>query len=183
MKKIIKFTAIVLIIFALVYLLDDVYSWVMHTLYPIRYSEHIEKYSEKYDLDKYLVMAVIKAESNYIHDAHSGVARGLMQITDDTARWISRELGVPFEQDSLEDPEKNIELGCFYLSYLLDHYRGDEAISLAAYNAGMGNVRKWLENPKYSLDGVHLENIPFKETREYVEKVKKYRLIYKKLYE
>lgn len=182
MKKVIKFIIIVLLIFATIHLLDDVYNMVMHTLYPLRHTEHIEKYSEKYDLDKYLVMAVIKAESNYIHDAHSGFARGLMQITGDTAKWISSELNLPFEDDDIEDPEKNIEFGCFYLSYLLEHYSGDEVLALSAYNAGMGNVSKWLQNPKHSPDGSTLKNIPFRETREYVDKIKNYKAIYKKLY-
>ena len=183
MRKIIKFIAIVLSIFTLIYLLDDGYNFLMHTIYPLRYKEQIEKYSQEYDLDKFLVMAVIKAESNFIRDAHSGVARGLMQVTDDTANWISKELGAPFDPEDIEDPEKNIEFGCFYLSYLLNHYGDDETLALAAYNAGMGNVRKWLENPEHSPDGVTLKNIPFKETRDYVKKINKYKLIYKKLYE
>lgn len=183
MRKIIKFIAIVLSIFVLIHLADDGYKLIMHSLFPNRHTELIEEYSEKYDLDKFLVMAVIKAESNYIHDAHSGVARGLMQITDSTALWISKELDIPFKDGDLENPAKNIEFGCFYLSYLLDYYNNDETLALAAYNAGLGNVRSWLKNPEHSPDGVHLESIPFRETREYVEKIKRYKIIYKKLYQ
>ena len=141
-------------------------------MYPIRYSEYIEENSEKYNLDKYLVMGVIKAESNYIYDAHSGVARGLMQITDETALWISKQLDIEFTHDDIENPQKNIEMGCFYLDYLISHYDNTD-VALAAYNAGMGNVNKWLSTPEYSIDGKTLSHIPYKETRNYVEKVNK----------
>ncbi|MCX7714181.1 MAG: lytic transglycosylase domain-containing protein [Clostridia bacterium] len=149
--------------------------------YPLRHVEYIDKYSKEYGLDRYLVMGVIKAESNYIHDAHSGVARGLMQITDDTAKWIAGKMGLEFKADDIEDPETNIKMGCFYLSYLIAYYKNID-VALAAYNGGMGNVDKWLANKKYSADGKTLFKIPFAETEKYVERVNKYMKIYKKIY-
>ena len=177
-KRILVFTlGIVLIVSASILL----YHLIIRVIYPVRYSEYIEENSEKYNLDKYLVMSVIKAESNYIYDAHSGVARGLMQITDETALWISKQLDIEFNHDDIENPEKNIEMGCFYLNYLISHYKNTD-VALAAYNAGMGNVNKWLSTPEYSDDGKTLSRIPYKETREYVKKVNKYQQKYKDLY-
>lgn len=152
-------------------------------IYPLRFEEYIEQYSDEYGLDKYLVMSLIKAESNYIHDAHSGLARGLMQITDDTALWISEKLGTSFKSDDLDNPKININMGCYYLSYLSDYYNGDTSLALAAYNAGMGNVNRWLSDTRYSKSGAALDNIPFPETEKYVKKVNKGINIYKKLYQ
>jgi len=155
---------------------------IMRAVYPLRYHEHIKKYSEKYDLDEHLVMAIIKAESNYIHDAHSGYAGGLMQITDETGKWISEQLNIGFNHEDIHNPEKNIKMGCYYMSYLLSHYDNNLDVALAAYNAGMGNVNKWLKNPEYSPDGKNLSYVPYEETREYVKKVKEYKETYKRLY-
>ncbi len=151
-------------------------------LYPLRYTELVEKYADQNNLDPYLVYGVIKAESNFIHDAHSGVARGLMQITDSTAEWIAGKMGLKdFEPALLDDPAWNIQMGCYYLRYLLDYY-GDRELALAAYNAGMGNVDRWLADEAHSADGETLDNIPFGETREYVKRVEKYTKIYRERY-
>lgn len=155
---------------------------VAKAIYPLKYEEHIEKYSEEYGIDKYLVMALIKAESNYVNDAHSGVARGLMQITDETALWIADKMHKEFENDDIENPEINISMGCYYLKYLLNYYNNDTALALVAYNAGMGNVNKWLSDSEYSENGKTLHTIPFGETKRYLEKVEKGMKIYKKLY-
>ena len=156
---------------------------VFKILYPLRYEEYIIEYSNKYELDKYLVMSLIKAESNYIYDAHSGFARGLMQITDDTALWISEKLDTDFKYEDLNNPQININMGCYYLKYLTDYYKGNTSLALAAYNAGMGNVNRWLSDSRYSKTGNTLDYIPFPETEKYVEKVNKGINIYKKLYQ
>ena len=171
-----------LLIILLVFSIKPAEKLTVNILYPLRYEEHIEKYSNDYNLDKYLVMAIIKAESNFIPDAHSGVARGLMQITDDTALWISEKIDIGFDSSKLEDPKTNIKMGCYYLRYLLDYYDEDVTLSLAAYNAGMGNVDKWLKDPRYSKSGKTLDVIPFKETQKYIEKINKSINIYKKYY-
>lgn len=172
-KRILLLILCIVLIFSLI-------KPIMKALYPLRYGEYIITYSDKYDLDKYLVMALIKAESNYIYDAHSGVARGLMQITDETADWIATKLS--FENFNILNPETNINMGCFYLSYLLDYYKGNEQLALAAYNAGMGNVNKWLLDKEYSQSGETLDNIPFEETRQYIDKIERNKKIYIKLY-
>ena len=173
-RLIIKLLVLAVIVLALKSGFDTAFEMV----YPLRHDDVITQYSQEYSLDRYLVMGVIKAESNYIHDAHSGVARGLMQITDDTAKWIAGKLNIEFTADDIEDPDTNIRMGCYYLSYLINRY-GDINVALAAYNGGMGNVDKWLSDSRYSSDGKTLSDIPFPETEKYVERVNKYTGIYK----
>lgn len=159
----------------------------MHTcktlLFPLAYEDIITKYSNDNKLDKYLVMAVIKTESNFIPDAHSGKAAGLMQLTEETAKWVSDKMDIDYSKIELNNPKDNIRLGCYYLRYLIDLYDGNIDVALAAYNGGLGNVNKWLSDTRYSSDGVDLDKIPFKETREYVKKVNKQWVHYKKMYD
>ena len=137
--------------------------------YPIAYGDYILQYAGENDLDPFLVMAVIHIESNFVPEAQSHVAYGLMQMTEDTAAWTAKDMKIKGDYD-FTDPETSIKLGCHYLKHLLDLY-GNTDTALAAYNAGMGNVNSWLQNPDYSSDGKTLYYIPFPETRSYVEKV------------
>jgi soluble lytic murein transglycosylase len=147
--------------------------------YPIKYSEYVVKYSEKYSVDPYLIYALIKAESNFDEFAlsHKG-AVGLMQITPNTGRYISTLLKEKNYKDTdLFDPEKNIKFGVFYFKKLYSDFGNDLNLALAAYNAGEGNVRKWMINNKLK------EEMLFKETKLYIKKVKKYYMIYKWIYQ
>ena len=126
-------------------------------------------------------MAIIKTESNFVEDAHSGKASGLMQLTDDTAAWIAQKLDTDIKHVDIYNPADNIEFGCYYIRYLIDYYNGNVDVALAAYNGGMGNVDKWLSNKNYSDDGKTLKKIPFKETREYVKKVNNEKEVYEKM--
>ena len=113
--------------------------------------------------DPALIAAVIYEESRFQDQTSSKGARGLMQITPDTADTIEKlSGGQTFVYDDLADPELNIKYGTFYLRYLLAKYGGDEAAALAAYNAGEGNADKW--------GGADLKpsDITFPETRSYV---------------
>jgi len=152
-------------------------------LYPLKYRDLIEKYSDQYNLDPYLVMAVIRVESRFNHRAVSPKnARGLMQITCKTGEWIARKLNIEdYTEEKLFDPEMNIRIGCWYLSALYEEFESQE-LMLASYNAGSGRVSQWLKNEKYSRDGKKLDNIPFRETEQYIVKVKKSYDIYKMLY-
>lgn len=150
-------------------------------LYPLDYQDIIVKNANDNNLDPCLVMAVIKAESNFIEDAHSGKASGLMQLTDDTAYWVAEQMGIEERNINLMSPRDNIKLGCYYMRYLIDYYDGNIDVALAAYNGGMGNVDKWLDDKRYSPDGISLDYIPFKETREYVKRVKNERIVYEKM--
>lgn len=181
MKKIIKI--FILLAAAAVILLcgKGAYKKLADRFLPLKYENEIQKYSQQYGLDKYLVMGVIRAESSFDHKAHSGVARGLMQITDDTAKWIAAKIGEDYHKDMVEEPELNIKMGCYYLSYLIERY-GNTDTALAAYNAGMGNVSSWLKDKNYSADGKTLDEIPYGETKRYVKRVNLLWKIYQKMY-
>lgn len=154
------------------------------TIYPMKYSGLISEYSEKYDLDPYLVTAVINAESNFKPDAVSHAnAMGLMQISVKTGKWAADKLKMKsYTSDDLFDPDTNIQIGCWYLSLLYEEF-GDMELALASYNGGSGNVSQWLRDKNLSPDGKTLAHIPFPETEQYVKKVKKNYSVYKRLYE
>ncbi len=157
---------------------------IMRLVYPLSYIEEIEKYSEKYELDKYLVIGIISAESGFDPDAQSHKdAKGLMQVKEETAKWLSESLEIETNSGDITDPDVNINIGCAYMRYLIDRYGGHEDTAVAAYNAGPGNADKWLSDTRYSKEGKVLFKIPFYETEEYVKKVQKRREIYQRLYE
>lgn len=142
-------------------------------MYPIKYIEHIETYSQKYNIDKSLVASVINVESGFDANAISSKgAKGLMQITDGTAIWLCEKIKQEYSSEKIFEPEFNIQLGCYYISYLLEKFDCLDS-ALAAYNAGEGTVRGWLENNDYSKDGIKVDYVPYKETREYLQKVHK----------
>ena len=153
-----------------------------NVLYPVKYSEYVDICSEEYGLEKTTVYAVIKAESGFKPDnrSHTGAA-GLMQIMPETGEWAAQQMGMEgYDSDSLYDPETNIRIGCWYLRYLLNVYENNLPTALAAYNAGMGNVSGWLDDPSYSSDEKSLGEIPYNETEEYIEKTLKYMECYEK---
>lgn len=155
-------------------------SGAIYALFPLKYENIVEECSAKYGLSEYLVYGTIYAESGFHETAHSKVAHGLMQITDETAQWIAKQMGIDETLD-LEDARTNIEMGCWYLSYLMGMYEEADT-ALAAYNAGLGNVTKWLNDEEYSQDGKKLKKIPYSETEQYVKRVRLYTYIYEKLY-
>lgn len=174
------------IIFAVIvlYILSLNISKLLNAIYPIEYKDIIVKYAGSYGLDPYLVAAIIKVESRYDSFARSAKgALGLMQIKPSTGKWIGEKLKITnFNEEMLYDPEINIKMGCWYLDYLLKYYNGDIKLVLAAYNGGQGNVSKWLKDTNYSDDGVTLKNIPFAETKHYVEKISRTYNIYNRIY-
>ena len=156
---------------------------VMRVLYPLRYDEEILKYSREFELNEYLVMGIISAESGFDEDAQSHKsAKGLMQLKEETALWCIENLNLDADRESIFIPEKNIYIGCAYLAYLEDLYGGNITNAIAAYNAGLGNVNKWLSDPRYADKNGNLKIIPFAETEKYVKKVKKRAEIYHTLY-
>ncbi len=170
LKKLGKLFVFILI---LVLIGSFIKSFYFSARYPISYEDTIKKYSEEYGLDPFLVAAMICIESGYDKDAISSAgARGLMQIMPETAEWASNKMGLEdFNIDKLFIPEINIKIGTWYLNTLFKEFDNNIELVLAAYNGGIGNVTKWLGDINYSNDGKTLEHIPFKETREYVEKV------------
>lgn len=177
MKKLISIALVFVVLMPLIKLgKSAVYQY-----FPLKYGGYIVQYADEYGLDKNLVAGLIRAESGFDNAAHSGRARGLMQMTDATADWVAEQLGIDYDYDMAEDPETNIKMGCYYLSHLIEKYENTDT-ALAAYNAGMGNVTKWLADKACSKDGKTLDEIPYKETRNYVRRVKIFTGIYRRLY-
>lgn len=174
---------IIIVLLGILIIFIGVRYGVKKYVFPYKYSDHIEKYSEEYDLDPLLVLSVMKTESGFDKESESiKGAKGLMQIMDSTGSWISEEIGIYyFHPNMLYEPELNIRFGCWYLNNLRGEFK-DLDLVLAAYNAGSGNVNKWLKDEKYSKDGITLSYIPFNETKKYVDRVKTNYNIYKYLY-
>lgn len=180
MKRIIK-----LIRFTLSILLIVVVGLVYLTIkYPIGYKNIIVEYSNKYSINPYLVATIINIESKYDKNAISKKeAKGLMQIGPQTGKWASEVLEIDnYNEDMLFDPETNIRIGTWYLDTLFKEFDGDLELVLAAYNAGSGNVKKWINDERYNSDGQGLTTIPFKETEDYIIKVKSTYKIYSRVY-
>lgn len=153
-------------------------------LYPYPFQEVIEAQSKKYKIDRDLVAGVILSESRFEPEAksHRG-AMGLMQLMPETAQWISIQMeDEAFSTADLYVPEKNIMYGTWYLAYLKRHFHGNEVLTLAAYNAGLGNVEEWMMEHGWDMDFTDISQIPFPETRHYVHSVLENRKKYKTLY-
>lgn len=153
-------------------------------IFPIEYENIIQKCAEKYNVEKSLIFAVINAESRFDGNAVSNKgAKGLMQIMPDTAIWIAEKAKIDgITKENYYEVENNINLGVWYLSYFLEKYNSKN-LALASYNAGRGNVLKWLNDKRYSNDGKTLHTIPFGETDRYIKKIqilqKGYEIIFK----
>ncbi len=152
--------------------------------YPMGYKEFIVKYSREQNIDPLLVSAIINVESKFNKDAISiKDAKGLMQISPQTGLWGAQELGIEdYTEELLYEPKTNIQIGTWYIKKLMIEFNDDLDLVLAAYNAGSGNVRKWLGESSYSLDGKSLYKIPLNETGDYLVKVERNHRIYSAIY-
>lgn len=133
--------------------------------------------AEEFDVPRAMILAVIRAESDFKADALSRVgAKGLMQLMPDTFAWLCGALDEPHAASDITDPETNIRFGSYYLSYLFGKF-GSWRVALAAYNAGEGRVTQWLADPALSSNGI-LRRIPYPETAAYVKKALAYYVDY-----
>ncbi|MBQ3928755.1 MAG: lytic transglycosylase domain-containing protein [Clostridia bacterium] len=184
LKAIVCIVIVVVVVAGSAFVLKKAYNNYLYSTYPIKYKEEVNAASEKYDISQALIYAVIKTESSFEPNArsHAG-AVGLMQLTEDTFIWLQTfykdENDYTF--DDLADPAVNIDYGVHLLSILSDMY-SDEQTMLCAYNAGLGNVDEWLQDPQYSDDGVTLKKVPFPETDNYRKIVLQNESAYHKLY-
>ncbi|GAB4257918.1 MAG: lytic transglycosylase domain-containing protein [Thermoleophilia bacterium] len=156
-------------------------------LYPLSFQEEIAAAARTYEVDPYLVAAVARAESGFEPEVVSRAgAVGVMQLMPETAEWLAeREDWRGPAAFNLEKPHDNIALGAFYLSVLLESFAGDREMALAAYNAGPNQVRRWIEEEaaRAQAEGVPsagMGDIPFPETRSFVERVEKYESLYRR---
>ena len=139
---------------------------------PLRHEDIIRQQAADKGLDAALVAGVIYEESRFRDQTSHAGARGLMQLTPDTADFIARRSGGNrFVQGDLATPQINIAYGAYYLRYLLDRYDGNETLAVAAYNAGHGNVDRWVEAAGGEGSFEADRDIPFPETRAYVANV------------
>lgn len=146
------------------------------------YSHEIKQTALKCQIDGALIASVANVESGFKSESLSNKgAVGIMQLMPETAKWIADKNHIEYDENELMNAEYNIMLGGYYLSYLLNYF-GDVQLGICAYNAGLGNVNKWLNNKECSEDGKTLIKIPFKETREYLSKVNKNYYYYKNRY-
>ena len=139
---------------------------------PLEHAAEIRRQAADKDLDPALIAGVIYAESKFADRRSSAGARGLMQLMPETARFIAERSGATtFTLEDLSTPAINIAYGSWYLRYLLDHFDGDEERALAAYNGGIGNVERWVAEAAARGERFTVDDIPFPETRAYVERV------------
>lgn len=151
-------------------------------LYPLKYTQLVEKYSAEYGLEKTPVYAIINSESSFKPDAVSSAdARGLMQITPETFGRLQTKTGETLETEALFEPETAIKYGCLLLSLNLKEFK-DTDVAVAAYHAGRKRVAGRLKNTEYSADGNSLDTIPYKDTAAYVKMVAKAQEVYKSFY-
>jgi soluble lytic murein transglycosylase len=144
---------------------------------PLKHEDIIRQQSREKEVDPALIAAVIYKESRFRDQTSSAGARGLMQITHETADYIETlSGGTEFEYSDLADPDLNIRYGTFYLAWLLDLYDNDLVAALAAYNAGPTNADSW------GGSEMTIDDIEFPETKAYVkgvlEKQREYRHTY-----
>jgi peptidoglycan lytic transglycosylase len=150
---------------------------------PLRHDDIIRQQAADKHVDAALIAAVIYEESRFRDQTSRAGARGLMQITPETADFIARRSGgFRFERADLATPQINIAYGTWFLRYLIDHYDGNETLAVAAYNAGQSNVDSWVAKAGGPDKFDSARHIPFPETRAYVENVQERRQEYREHY-
>jgi soluble lytic murein transglycosylase len=140
--------------------------------YPMPFTAAITQAANAAGLDPALVFGLIRQETRFMPQLKSSVgAAGLMQVMPATGRWVAKKIGMDWRNpEVISDPLVNLRLGTSYLKLVLDDLGGSQAMAAAAYNAGPGRPRRWREGPQLET-AIWAENIPFKETRDYVKKV------------
>lgn len=177
-----------LIVIVLIFLLFiSGYFTLRKVIYPLKYIDIITKEASKNNIDPYLLLSVVKIESNFNPNATSNKgAKGLMQMIYSTALEVNQKLKIydTISEDELYDVDFNLTIGADYFGMLIKRYNGNYYLAICAYNAGLGNVDKWIENGIVSenLDDYNENDIPFNETKRYLKNVIKTYKMYKILY-
>jgi soluble lytic murein transglycosylase len=165
-------TGVVLVAIAVVLAMPLFRKAVNDLTLPLSYPNIIRQQAAAKHLDPALIAAVIDAETKFDPSTSSAGALGLMQILPQTAEYLAHKSGgYAFTTADLATPAVNIAYGSYYLRYLLDHYGGNEMLAIAAYNGGETNVDRWLAEARADGHQFVVGDIPFPETRAYVERV------------
>ena len=145
----------------------------VQVLFPLKYKQEIETAAYVNHIAPELIASLINEESSFdnLSESRAG-AIGLMQLMPTTAQWLAEKMQIDFSISKLYEPQYNINMGVYYMRYLLDKF-GDEYTALCAYNAGEGQVKTWLQSSNFSDNEKELKITPYKETNAYVEKVLK----------
>lgn len=158
-------------------------KWIT-VFYPLPNRDIVFSMAHEYNVDPYLVFAIIRAESKFQTTAQSRVgAKGLMQIMPETADWIAKQMNISnFNAEDLHNPEVNIRFGCWYIKDLNTEFKGNIPLQVAAYNAGRGKVSQWVQEGRWDGNPSNIEGIPFPETKQYVKNVLKNYQAYNAIY-
>jgi soluble lytic murein transglycosylase len=156
---------------------------VKEVVLPLRHEDIIRQQARLKDLDPALVAGIIYTESRFRDQTSVAGAKGLRQLTPATAKFVEHlSGGSTFTVADLSTPQVNISYGTFYLRYLLNRYGGNQALALAAYNGGEGNVDRWVDAARQRGQALSIDAIPFGETRAYVRSVQSAASQYRKSY-
>ena len=173
-KRYTKILLAVMLIFCLIF----IFIFFM-LLFPLKYRQEIVTNAKDFGVNTELVASVINVESSFNKNATSAAgAVGLMQLMPTTAEWLCGKLKIEYDYNILFDPAVNIKLGTYCLKYLIDKVDVFET-AICAYNAGEGVVISWLNDQRYSQDKKTLKTVPYKETSEYLIRIKQSMRIYK----
>ncbi|WP_268627272.1 lytic transglycosylase domain-containing protein [Paenibacillus alvei] len=187
MKMLRKKRVLLLLFLGMLFLLFVQSQWLGRWMYPIAYEDEIRKYAAQYDVDPLLVAAIIRVETNFQagRESRKG-AIGVMQLMPETATWAMEQLKMNnrWSLDELKNTaDPNILIGTWYLKSLHKQFNENWIAAIAAYNAGPGNVNKWIRNKVW--DGRYdtaKQQIPYGETKLYVQRVIHYYDKYKNIY-
>lgn len=177
-----KICVSVIITIYVLLLIMSAYFCVIVLMYPKKFDQSINNVCEKFEISKPLFYALVNTESSFDVNAKSSAgAVGLTQILPSTAQYICVKNNINFSNFDLYNPDDNLYLGAMYLRYLFNRFNSTYT-ALAAYNAGETVVSSWLKNENYSYDQIDLYNIPYKETNNYINKIKNGEKIYRNFY-
>lgn len=156
----------------------------LRAMFPMPHFNIVEKYSRENNLKITMIYSIIKAESGFRPEVVSQKgAIGLMQITEKTGQWIANQLDIQeYTSQSLKDPEVNLRFGCWYMAYLMERFEGNNELALAAYNAGEGTIRRWIDSGDIKWKDSRIIKLPYSETEKYLIRVNRLYFVYKTLY-
>jgi len=177
-----KVSASILISLYVVVLIISTYFCGIAISYPKKYESIIEEVCAEFNISQSIVYSLINTESSFDSNAKSSAgAIGLTQLLPSTAEYICIKNNIDYSTINLYNINDNIYIGTMYLKYLINKFNTIYT-ALAAYNAGETTVRTWLKDSRYSYDQISLYNIPYKETSNYIKKIKNSEKIYRKFY-